>query len=62
MAIVITAVFEGSATRFGEQAGRYAYLEVGHAAQNALVQAVRLGLGEGAVTERTDMAGGEGEP
>ena len=43
--VVLTAVFERTATRFGERAEQYVYMEVGHAAQNLQLQAVALGLG-----------------
>jgi SagB-type dehydrogenase family enzyme len=43
--VVITAVFERTARKYGERAERYVLLEVGHCAQNVLLQAVALGLG-----------------
>jgi len=43
--VVIAAVFERTAGRYGERAERYVYLEAGHAAQNLLLQATALGLG-----------------
>lgn len=44
--IVISAVVERTATRYGAgRAARYVALEAGHAAQNILLQAVSLGLG-----------------
>jgi SagB-type dehydrogenase family enzyme len=43
---VITAVFERTGQKYGETRGpRYVYMEVGHAAQNLLLQAVALELG-----------------
>jgi SagB-type dehydrogenase family enzyme len=42
--VVMTAVIERTAVRYGERAERYIYLEVGHAAQNLLLQAVALDL------------------
>jgi SagB-type dehydrogenase family enzyme len=41
---VITAVYARTAARYGNRAERYAILEVGHAAQNLLLQAVTLDL------------------
>lgn len=43
--VVIGAVYERTAQRYGERAERYAHLEAGHAAQNLCLQAVALGLG-----------------
>lgn len=43
--IVITAVYERLETKYGSRGERYAKIEVGHAAQNILLQAVSLGLG-----------------
>jgi len=44
--LVIAAVFERMARKYGEQrTPRYVYLEVGHVAQNLLLQAAALGLG-----------------
>lgn len=46
LTVVICAVFERVAARYGEERGaRYTFMEVGHAAQNVLLQAVALGLG-----------------
>ncbi len=41
---VITAIYERTTLRYGEQGIRYVHLEAGHAAQNLLLQAVTLGL------------------
>jgi SagB-type dehydrogenase family enzyme len=43
--IVITAVFARTASRFGERAEQFVFMEVGHVAQNIHLQAVALGLG-----------------
>lgn len=42
---VLTAVYERTEQRYGDRAERYVKIEVGHAAQNLLLQAVSLGLG-----------------
>lgn len=42
---VFTAVFERTEQRYGARAERYIHVEVGHAAQNMMLQAVALGLG-----------------
>ncbi|HUW85227.1 MAG TPA: SagB/ThcOx family dehydrogenase [Phycisphaerae bacterium] len=43
--MVITAVVQRTAAKYGDRAPRYCLLEAGHAAQNVLLQAVALGLG-----------------
>lgn len=43
--IVFTAVLSRTAARYGDRAIRYVPIEVGHAAQNLLLEAVALGLG-----------------
>jgi SagB-type dehydrogenase family enzyme len=46
LVIVISAVFERTAQKYGEaRTPQYVYLEAGHAAQNILLQAVALDLG-----------------
>lgn len=42
--IVLTAVAQRTAARYGERATRYIDMEAGHIAQNVLLQAVSLGL------------------
>lgn len=43
--IVLAAVFERTAKKYGKRATRYVHIEVGHAAQNVYLQATALGLG-----------------
>jgi len=43
--VVISAVIERTAVKYRGRAERYVYMEVGHAAQNILLEAVSLGLG-----------------
>jgi SagB-type dehydrogenase family enzyme len=43
---IVTAVYERTATKYGEDRGpRYVHLEAGHAAQNLLLEAAALELG-----------------
>jgi SagB-type dehydrogenase family enzyme len=42
--LVFTGVTARSRPRYGDRAERYVYVEVGHAAENALLQATALGL------------------
>lgn len=43
--LVVAAIYERTAVKYGDRATRYVQLEAGHAAQNVLLQAVTLGLG-----------------
>jgi SagB-type dehydrogenase family enzyme len=43
--LVIAAVFNRTATKYGNRAQRYVHLEAGHAAENILLQATALQLG-----------------
>jgi SagB-type dehydrogenase family enzyme len=45
LVVIITAIFERTATRYGDRAVRYVYIEAGHCAQNIHLEAVALGLG-----------------
>lgn len=45
LVVVITAIFERTALRYGDRAVRYVYMEAGHCAQNIHLEAVALGLG-----------------
>lgn len=44
VSIVIAADFRRTARRYGDRAGRYVYIEVGHAGQNIHLQCEALGL------------------
>ena len=54
---VMTAVHPRTARRYGEARGaRYVAMEIGHAAQNLLLQATAMGLGAGAIGAFDDAA------
>ena len=42
---VITGVFERTAAKYGERSVRYVHIEVGHVAQNLMLEATARGLG-----------------
>ena len=42
---VLSAIYERTTAKYGERGIRYVHMEVGHAAQNLLLQAVALNLG-----------------
>lgn len=57
LTIVLCAIFARVTARYGRARGeRYTLFEVGHAAQNVLLQAVALGLGSVAVGAYDDRA------
>ncbi len=64
---VITAVYARTSGKYGERAERYVHMEVGHVAENILLQAVALGLGavpvgalrEQAISDLLDLPSGE---
>ncbi|MCX7848470.1 MAG: SagB/ThcOx family dehydrogenase, partial [bacterium] len=47
--VVFTAVYERETRKYGERGIMYTHMEVGHAAQNLMLQAVEFGLGTVAV-------------
>ena len=56
LTVVYTAVFTRTEQRYGSRARRYIHVEVGHAAQNMMLQAVALGLGTVAVGAYKDAS------
>jgi SagB-type dehydrogenase family enzyme len=64
---VITAIYERTSARYGGRAERYVHMEIGHVAENILLQAVALGLGavpvgalrEQAISDLLDLPSGE---
>ncbi len=45
VSLLLTAVYERTAKKYGNRARRYVHMEVGHVAQNIYLQAAGLGLG-----------------
>ena len=43
--IILAAIYERTAQRYGDRAERYVHMEAGHAAQNLALQTTALGLG-----------------
>ena len=43
--VIITAIYERTAIKYGNRAERYVHIEVGHVGQNIYLQAVSLGIG-----------------
>ena len=53
---VIAGVFDRTAVKYGERSVRYVHLEVGHVAQNLMLEATALGLGTVPVGSYDDEA------
>ncbi len=47
--LIIAAIYERTEKKYGKRSARYVHMEVGHAAQNVLLQAVSLKLGAGII-------------
>ena len=54
--LVLTAIYERTTRKYGHRGKRYVHIEVGHAAQNALLQATALGLATGVIGAFDDAA------
>lgn len=54
--VVVTAIYERTTRKYGKRGKRYVQIEVGHAAQNMLLQAAVLGLGAAVVGAFDDAA------
>ena len=54
--VVVTAIYERTTRKYGKRGKRYIQIEVGHAAQNVLLQAAVLGLGAAVVGAFDDAA------
>ena len=53
--VAIAAVYERTASRYGERGSRYIHMEVGHVAQNIALEAVAMGLGAVDVAAFSDL-------
>lgn len=54
--VVVSAVYERTTRKYGKRGERYIHIEVGHAAQNVLLQAAAFGLGAAVVGAFDDAA------
>ena len=54
--LAVTAIYERTTRKYGNRGKHYILIEVGHAAQNALLQAAVLGLGAAVVGAFDDAA------
>lgn len=57
--LVISAVYQRTAQKYGKRAQRYVHIEVGHAAQNVYLQATASGLGTVLVASFDDLKVGD---
>ncbi len=55
-ALVLTGIYRRTEVKYGDRAERYVHVEAGHAAENAFLQAVALGLGAVVVGAFDDLA------
>ena len=53
--LAVAAVYERTASRYGERGSRYIHMEVGHVAQNVALEAVAMGLGAVDVAAFSDL-------
>jgi len=54
--VFFSAIFERTTERYGERGVNYVYMEIGHSAQNAYLQAEALGLGTCAIGAFVDKS------